>query len=377
MHESEILTYLSKYFDQKSDVSIVIELMVLLLATLAVSIMANRFLIKLKKAFKRTDTYWDDAVIKSIKKPLQFIIWSSGILLSMELTNTIYKLQIAEHIDATQSISFIVAMFWFLMALINDVERHSYELVDLEQSDIDKTSIGAVSKLAKLAVMLVTIIAMLQAFGVNMNAIVGAAAGGTAALGFAAKDLFGNYFGALMIYLDKPFKVGDWVRIPEKSIEGYIEKIGLRSTIIKSLDRRPMFVPNSFFATYTIENPSNMTHRRIYETIGLRAEDLPVVSSIVNAIEKKLIKNAAIDKDEPLIVKLDSFSSTSVNILVYAFTKKTEMAEFHALKHEIMMMIGEVIERYEAKLVQLSSAIITNDPLIKQLEKPKYEGKSK
>jgi MscS family membrane protein len=71
-----------------------------------------------------------------------------------------------------------------------------------------------------------------------------------------------------MIYLDRPFAVGDWIRSPDRDIEGTVEDIGWRLTRIRTFDSRPLYVPNSAFTSIAVENPSRMEHRRIYETIG-------------------------------------------------------------------------------------------------------------
>ena len=92
---------------------------------------------------------------------------------------------------------------------------------------------------------------------------------------FAAKDLLANFFGGLTIYLDRPFAVGDWIRSPDREIEGTVERIGWRLTLIRTFDKRPLYIPNAVFTTIAVENPSRMHNRRIYETIGIRYDDAP------------------------------------------------------------------------------------------------------
>ena len=92
-------------------------------------------------------------------------------------------------------------------------------------------------------------------------------------VGLAAKDLLSNFFGGMMIYFDRPFKVGDWIRSPDRQIEGTVERIGWRMTIIRTFDKRPLYVPNSVFSSIVVENPSRMLNRRINETFGLRYQD--------------------------------------------------------------------------------------------------------
>ena len=127
-------------------------------------------------------------------------------------------------------------------------------------------------------------------------------------MGFAAKDLLANLFGGLMISLDRPFAVGDWVRSPDKEIEGVVEHISWRLTRIRTFDMRPLYVPNSTFSTIALENPSRMTNRRIYETIGLRHQDASQMAAIIQGVKKMLLEHPEIDGDKLLIVNFISFA---------------------------------------------------------------------
>ena len=98
-----------------------------------------------------------------------------------------------------------------------------------------------------------------------------------------------------MIYLDRPFSVGDWVRSPEKEIEGTVEDIGWRLTRIRTFDKRPLYIPNSVFANISVENPSRMTNRRIYETLGIRYSDINSMSQIVSQVKAMLKAHDSID----------------------------------------------------------------------------------
>ena len=108
-------------------------------------------------------------------------------------------------------------------------------------------------------------------------------------MGFAAKDLLANFFGGMMIYMDRPFSVGEWIRSPDKEIEGTVEDIGWRLTRIRTFDKRPLYIPNSVFANISVENPSRMTSRRIYETVGIRYDDIDKMDLIVAQVKGMLL----------------------------------------------------------------------------------------
>ena len=140
--------------------------------------------------------------------------------------------------------------------------------------EIDQTTIDAIAKLLRISVIIIGFLIALQSIGYSISGVLAFGGVGGIAVGFAARDLLANFFGGLMIYMDRPFNVGDWIRSPDKEIEGTVEKIGWRSTTIRTFDKRPLHVPNSIFSNISVENPSRMSNRRIKETIGIRYDDL-------------------------------------------------------------------------------------------------------
>jgi len=169
-------------------------------------------------------------------------------------------------------------------------------------------------------------------------------------VGFAAKDLLANFFGGLMIYLDRPFTEGDWIRSPDREIEGTVEYIGWRLTRIRTFDQRPLYIPNSAFANIAVENPSRMSHRRINEAIGVRYDDIGAVPAIVDNVKRMLREHPAIDAEKTLIVNLNEFSASSVDILIYAYTGTTDWSEFHAVKQSVLMKVHEIVAAHGAEI---------------------------
>jgi len=160
--------------------------------------------------------------------------------------------------------------------------------------------------------------------------------------------LLANFFGSLIIYLDKPFKVGDWVRSPDRSIEGTVESIGFRVTRIRTFDKRPLYVPNSVFTSISVENPSRMLNRRIYETIGVRYQDARAIRKIMTEIQDMLRQHEEIDKDQTIIVNFNAFGASSLDFFVYAFTKTTAWVHYHEVKQDVLLRIMDIIHANEA-----------------------------
>ena len=146
-----------------------------------------------------------------------------------------------------------------------------------------------------------------------------------------------------MIYLDRPFSVGDWIRSPDREIEGTVETIGWRLTTIRSFDLRPLFIPNSLFNQIVIENPSRMTNRRIYETIGIRYNDSLKMDKIVSRVKDMLKEHDEIDISQTMIVNFNKASSSSLDFFIYTYTKTTEWVKFHKIKQDVMLKVLKIV----------------------------------
>ena len=206
--------------------------------------------------------------------------------------------------------------------------------------------------------MLITAaLVLLQTLGFNISAILAFGGIGGIAVGFAAKDLLSNFFGGMMIYLDRPFAIGDWVRSPDKQIEGTVEKIGWRLTVIRTFDKRPLYVPNSVFASIAVENPSRMSHRRIYETIGIRYDDVDKLPAIVKEVKTMLLAHEEIDQEQTLIVNFNSFAASSLDFFVYTFTHTTNWIKYHEVKQDVLFRISEIITSHGAEIAYPTSTL--------------------
>jgi MscS family membrane protein len=159
-----------------------------------------------------------------------------------------------------------------------------------------------------------------------------------------------NFFGGLAVFLDRPFTIGDWVRSPDRSIEGTVEDIGWRVTRIRTFDKRPLYVPNSVFSQITIENPSRMQNRRIYEKFGLRYGDSRCLDGVIEDVRRMLMAHEAIDSSQTMIVNFESFGASSLDCFLYCFTHTTNWVEYHAVKQDVLLQVLKVVHDHGADI---------------------------
>jgi MscS family membrane protein len=329
----------------------VIQVFVIVFVTLSLNYVVRRLLNSLEKKVVDTVTLWDDALFRSIRKPLGWLIWLLGISWAAEVIAAQADTGLAQIIDPVRYIGVVGLLALFGTNLIREVE--SAFIAD--GSDI--TTANAVGKLLRISVLITAALMVLQTLGVSISGILAFGGVGGIAVGFAARDILANFFGGLMIYLDRPFKVGEWIRSPDREVEGTVVSIGWRSTEIRTFDQRPLFIPNSVFATIALENPSRMLNRRIYETIGIRYADVDRMALIVDGVRELLQNHPDIAQDKTLIVNFNSFSPSSIDFFVYTFTRTTDWIEFHHIKQKVLLQIIDVIQEHGAQIAFPTSEV--------------------
>ena len=239
---------------------------------------------------------------------------------------------------------------WFFWKFVQLLTRSTIERGQEGGQDFDVTTVFALSKLSRLVIFVVALITVAHNLGFNVGALLALGGVGGIAVGLAAKDLLANFFGGLTIYLDRPFSVGDWIRSPDKSIEGTVEYISWRHTRIRAFNKNPIYVPNAVFTTIVVENPSRMSHRRLKETVGLRYDDFAQVEPIVTEIRTMLENHPDIDASQTLIVNFNAFGASSLDIMIYTFTHTRKWVEYHHIKQAVLLEIGRIIERHGAEI---------------------------
>ena len=331
---------------------------IVLLASL-LDFLLKRFFNRLETRFKSTANPWDEAVLEAARRPSTFAVWLLGLTFAAQIVVTETGARLFELGTPIRSVGIIALLGWFLIRLIRTIEQRYIEQDKHAHTEeaVDRSTIEAFAKLLRLAVIITLSIVTLQTLGVSVSGVLAFGGIGGIAIGFAAKDLLANFFGGLMIYLDRPFSVGDWVRSPDREIEGTVEYIGWRLTRIRTFDLRPLYIPNSIFTNIVLENPSRMEFRRIYETIGIRYDDIAQMEGIVTDVQKMLVEHEDINEQQTLMVNFDAFAPSSVDFFVYAFTRTTNWGKFHSIKQEILLRIAEIIERHHGEIAYPTSTL--------------------
>jgi len=328
----------------------IIRLLLVLAATVAAHFIARRALQHAEVIAARTENVWDDSLIAAARRPLPVLIWLAGISFALHLIHRQTGEQLLEYIPPARDIGVVVCSAWFLFKLIRELASNVITAGARKGQEIDRSTVDALSKVSRIVVVMVAVLAVMQTLGFSISGLLAFGGMGGIAVGFAAKDLLANFFGGLMIHLDRPFNVGETVRSPDKQIEGKVEHIGWRQTRIRSTNMTLIYVPNALFTANVVENPSRMSHRRIRETIGLRYDDLDKMSAIVEEVKSMLICHPQLDPGQDTFVAFDQFADSSLNFIIQAFCKTTNLAQFHAIKQEVLLNVSGIIAKHGAEI---------------------------
>ncbi len=328
----------------------IIEVFVIIFVALLIDFIQRRVLGGMYRRAQRTKTLWDDALIDALTRPLSALIWIFGISFAATIIYQRTDAAVFEFVPQARSLAIIAVVAWFAVRFVRTMEESLIASRERAGQHIDRTTVEAIGKLLRASVIITSVLVAMQTLGISITGVVTFGGIGGLAVGFAAKDMLANFFGGLTIYLDRPFAVGDWIRSPDREIEGTVEQIGWRRTVIRTFELRPIYVPNAIFTNITVENPSRMTNRRIFETIGLRYDDIAQMPAVLEDVRAMLKAHEGIDQDRTLMVNFTTFGASSLDMFIYTFTRTRVWGEYHMVKEDVLLKIADIVARHGAEI---------------------------
>ena len=229
-----------------------------------------------------------------------------------------------------------------IIDLLSDIFLSKAELTE---SKLDDQLIPLINRAGKTLVWILGVVFILQNMGVQVTALVAFGSVGGVAIALASKDTVENLFGSLVVFIDQPFQIGDYVII-DGSIEGVIEEVGFRSTRIRTLDKTLISVPNAKIAHCTVNNYAKIPERRFKCTLGLRYDTTTVqMEAFVEDLRTYLSEHDMINSDTVLVYFAD-MNSFSLDVLVMAFINSNAWIELVKFKHEAFLQFMKIADKH-------------------------------
>ena len=323
---------------------IIVSLVIFLLFYLLRRLIARFILNRLSRIVSKTSNQIDDAVIEVLDGPLKFLPVVLGFFIASSYLDVSDNNQ--DFLDLLNRSLITIFIFWLLHQLIIPF---SFVIKNFE-SKISKPLVDWTLKGLKILVIVLGAVAILELWGIRVGPVIAGLGLFGVAVALGAQDLFKNLISGIMILMEKRFTVGDVILVSGE-VEGVVEQIGFRSTLVRRFDSTPVMVPNYKFAEQSVTNYTRRHHRRIRWLIGLEyrtsIDQLKNIrDEINNLIEKD--DNFAKNQNASFYVRIDSFSDSSIDMLVQTFTVTNDWAEFLKIKENLAVKIIEIVENNEA-----------------------------
>ena len=347
----------------------VVKLFIIILLSLIIYILRKVFYIVLQKLFHKVDflSQYSEEILEKLHKSIEVLI------LIINVNMVIYVYNNFSSIEEVSRIFNVIYGFYFTLIIyiiVNTVAAIKLNTFEKEKSNIKSELINVGLKIINFFILIVGLLIVLYFAGVDLTAVLSGLGIGGFAVAFAAKDTISNFFGTLSVLFSDVFSQGDWIEVDGQ--EGVVVEIGLRVTTLRTFDNALIAIPNGTFASKEIKNwNKRKLGRRIKMTLGVKYDSK--IEDINNAIQdiRKMLQNhpqiatkntkyeyrkehghmaKLVSKDDlegikkTLLVYLDEFGDSSINILIYCFSKSVDWEEWLKTKQDVMQKIMIIFE---------------------------------
>ena len=306
---------------------------------------------RLEGIAKKTKNKLDDSFVQAMEGPARFLPIVIGFFIAS------YYMSFSEDnraiVDTINRTLITIFIFWVMHQVIEPI---SYVLSGLNKI-LTRELIGWIIKSLKILIFILGLAAVLELWGIKIGPIIAGLGLFGVAVALGAQDLFKNLISGILVLVEKRFKIGDWILV-EDIIEGIVEKIGFRSTVIRKFDKSIAIIPNFQFAENAVINISQTTNWIISWTINLQYDTtVEQLKSIRNQIEDYIKKHEDYKPELGYAVRIDKFAESSIDLYVRCFTQTDDWDEWLAVKERLAIQIKQIVESNKASFAFPSQSI--------------------
>ena len=312
----------------------------------------SKFIInRLKKIAKKTTNKLDDTFVQAMEGPARFFPIVIGFFIASYYLD--FSPESQSFIDNVNKSLITILIFWLMHQFIQPV---SYLLGGLEKL-LTRELIGWIVKAFKILIFILGAAAVLELWGIKIGPIIAGLGLFGVAVALGAQDLFKNLISGILVLVEKRFKVGDWI-IVEDIIEGIVERIGFRSTVVRKFDKSLAIIPNFQFAENAVVNISETTNWIISWVITLQYNTtVEQLKKIRDEIEKYITSHEDYKTSLGNAVRVDKFSDSSIDMYIRCFTVTDDWDEWLKVKERLAIEIKQIVEKNNASFAFPSQSI--------------------
>ncbi len=338
-------------------------------AVLIGTVLILNFLLRLilrlvqKKNQKRRSFSWVRVFIEAVDRPLRVYLW---VVVAAYSFYWIFEISFQHdflYFLQGELIATLAIIVWALMRLVLNIEGFYLDQVPKRSrtASMEISGIKAVSRLVQVGVLMLTALMVLAIVNVPLSGLVTFGGVSGIAVAYAGKGVLTNFFGGMMIFLNRQFAVGDLIASPDRNIEGTVERIDWRYTTIRANNKQVLYVPNGVFIDIIVINRSRMSHRRLDQTIGVSYDDVRKIPLIFQEIRDFLNHYEEIDPEPGIFVHLSEFTASSVNFLITVYTVTTISDKSLDVQDTILLKAYEIIKKAEAGFSSPTTLLLTRN----------------
>jgi MscS family membrane protein len=301
----------------------------------------------------KSSNQFDNTLVQALEGPIKFFPIVLGFFVASHFISASNKgLIVVENLNRSLV---TLLIFWFFHQIIEPL----FFLFKNLESLITKDLIHWIARSCKIIILVIGFAAILEIWGIKVGPIVAGLGLFGVAVALGAQDLFKNLISGILVLVEKRFKIGDVISV-DSVVEGKVEKIGFRSTVIRRFDKSLCIIPNFQFAEKAVTNTTRSTGKRIDWIIGLEYKtSSDQIKNIKSKIEKFISASEEFlpDPDWPTFVKFDAFADSSINIRIRCYTKSKEYKEYIETKDKLGLEIKKIVEENKASFAFPSQSI--------------------
>ena len=337
-----------------------VELLIGILLLVVAHFTSKKILHAVQKKEKENPASWRAYIGHVIQPPITLVLWIIGIVYVVEVLGHRFSFLISiSYVHAFKKSLIVGATAWLILRWFKEIQ---HSILAESSRKIDATTVQMIGKLLTILVLFLSGVAILQIFGFDTSPLLAIGTIGGAALGFGGKDIIANFGSGLMLQITRPFVLGDYIVLPEKSLEGNVEEIGWFRSSIRDKDKRSVYLPNSFFTTLLIINSSRISHRRMRHVFRLPFSVTEKIPTLTEKLRKMVMSYPSIDTTIPLQIYLYEVGETSFNLEIEILSKETNFDKFKRLQQEILLKAERILKEEDISFAVQQIQLVNTEP---------------
>jgi MscS family membrane protein len=326
-------------------------------------VITNFLMYALERYAKKSKTEWDDKLIEVVKQPINVMILAYGLWLAIiVLPLPTDPVNIKSIVYMAGEIMVLVLIAWLLLRLVAVFDNLLKKKASDPEHWLDISITPMIGTSIRILVIIISAIVIAQNMGYSVSGLLASLGLGGAAVALASKDTLSNLFGSMMIVVDKPFKVGDWIK--GTGFEGVVEEIGLRSTRIRTFGKTVENIPNNLLANVIVDNIDRRKDtslkgvRRIKMTIGVTYSTTATqMQDTIEGIRTILKEDGGVDQSMTTLVYFTDFGGSSLDIFVYYFANSADWAYYLNVRQTVNLKIMRKLEELRVEIAFPSQSL--------------------